>query len=245
MNLFKIPYELILTTGICLIAILSIIYFWKKIFIDSKRKGIWIAISTFLVFFLLIVGSDLMEYFNIQLDLMKYDINKNGIFDSNELNQEQTELYQLVISQSERNIWLLNGFITSFFTSIIAYFVSLVFVGKSKLENISSESSIVKIRILDSVNYSKLISLYKISERDSIQLEKDFFRILKRGTEISSQSLKSISKFQPQGMNMESWIKIEYERNNKIKEIYINTRMQSLLGGNDLLEKELVNRYLN
>ena len=99
-----------------------------KLFVNGKRKWLWIGITVFFVIYLLIVGG--ATYFDIssKFVLQKFDLNKDGFFSGKEITPEQKEAIRKVISDAGRNCSFITGII---FSSVIAFFV---FIGGKLIE---------------------------------------------------------------------------------------------------------------
>lgn len=82
LNLLTIPP---VVSGMAVICILAF-YKWT---IQSKRKKHWIALMAFFAVYAFIVGCAALEDINYQQELETFDLNHDGLFESNELNQEQ------------------------------------------------------------------------------------------------------------------------------------------------------------
>jgi hypothetical protein len=105
-----------------------------------------------------------------------------------------------------------------------------------------------KIRLLTSVNYPKIFSLYKVSSNDLLVLN-DNGLSFKYHSEIPKEHILSISKYIPGGLNFESWIKIEFMKGGSKKEIYITSRrffgFGPVSGDNEQIAEELIRKYLS
>lgn len=236
-------YPLIIPFIFSLATIFYVVVIWKRQIKNSPKKKYWISFMVFITLFFIIISSGLVENIAYNNYLKEFELNQNGIFENNELNIQQKELRNSSLIKPDSNFVIFTAALVSSITSFIAFFIFLLFdVGKLDL-NIGLEKSIIKVRILDSINCPNGFSLYKLSYRDSIILEKEYFRFKNRGLELNSQNLLEIASYFPSGFNVEPWIRIKYENMSKTKEIYINTRMKSMFGGNEILEKELNSRY--
>ena len=105
-----------------------------------------------------------------------------------------------------------------------------------------------KIRLLKSLNHPKIFSLYKISLKDYLEWKDESINF-KYHPEIKKQDIISISKYVPGGLNFEPWIKIEFQKDDKVKDIYVTSRglfgFGSFFKDNTQIEHELKMKYLN
>lgn len=86
----------------------------------DKRKLLWISILTFFLLYLFIVGSATYEDIYAQWNVMRFDLNKDGLFSGDEITTEQTEAMRLLINDVGRNFAFFTGII---FSGLIAIFV--------------------------------------------------------------------------------------------------------------------------
>lgn len=136
MTPISIPYHLFIPALTCLILLILIAIKWKSIFIKSKRKSTWAAIVVFLIIYMVIVGDAMFTDIYCQWDLNKYDLNMNGIFESDEINPLQQAAYQRLISDTGRNFAVISGLL---FAAVISFIVFLVGQGYRKYKRLKSE----------------------------------------------------------------------------------------------------------
>lgn len=125
MNEISIPFHLAIPTIICLFSLLSIIFNYKKLF--SKNKILWISVSTFLILYLLLVGTATFEDIYYQWDLNNYDLDKDGMFGGSEITEEQNEAMRKLTSDTGRNFSFITGFIFALIFSTLVYIVGRIF----------------------------------------------------------------------------------------------------------------------
>jgi hypothetical protein len=130
MNKISIPYHLIIPSLICLIAIILILRSRKKLF--TKDRLLWISILCFCFIYLFFVGSSAYADIYYQLDLNKYDLDKNGFFSSSESTTEQKNAMQKLSSDLGRNLSVFIGFI---FAIILASFIYIFGFIAKKIRN--------------------------------------------------------------------------------------------------------------
>ena len=128
MNKISLPYHLIIPSLISILVLGITILKRGKLFVNGKRKWLWIGITVFFVIYLPIVGG--ATYFDIssKFVLQKFDLNKDGFFSGKEITPEQKEAIRKVISDAGRNFSFITGII---FSGIIAFFV---FIGGKLIE---------------------------------------------------------------------------------------------------------------
>ena len=126
MSEITIPYHLAIPTVICILGLLSIILFRKKIFTTKRNKIFWISVIVFLSCYALLVGGATYIDMYYQWDLNRYDLDKDGFFGGQEVTREQQAAMQRLINDVGRNFSFITGLIFSFFISITIYFASWI-----------------------------------------------------------------------------------------------------------------------
>ena len=105
-----------------------------------------------------------------------------------------------------------------------------------------------KIKLLDTLDHPQIISLYKISEIETLKWKNNGIGF-DYHPEILKENIISVSKYVPGGLSFEPWVKIDFMKNSEKKDIYITSRrflgIGILLGDNEKIQKELINRYIN
>lgn len=79
--------------------------------------------TVFLVVYLYIVGSSTYDDIYYQLDLNRYDLDKDGFFSGEEINKEQEAAMNRLTNDVGRNFSFMTGFIFAGFISAIVYIV--------------------------------------------------------------------------------------------------------------------------
>ena len=130
MNEINIPYHLAIPTIICVIGLVVLLFYRKKIY--PRNKIFWLSVTVFLILYLLIVASATCEDIYCQWDLNRYDINKDGIFSGQEITQEQKIAMQKLTNDVGRNFSFISGFIFALIISSIVYVFGILL---SKLRN--------------------------------------------------------------------------------------------------------------
>ncbi|PRZ21574.1 hypothetical protein [Flavobacterium granuli] len=130
MNEISMPQYLLLPALICVLSLIVIIYKKKKI-IAKSNMNLFIAILAFLSLYLCIVGNSLFYNIYYQWNLNKYDLNKDGMFVGNEINENQKIALQKLASDTGRNFSFIIGLIFSF---IISFFLYIMLSIRTKLE---------------------------------------------------------------------------------------------------------------
>ena len=127
MNELSLPYHLIISLIISTLILGIIIYKRKVLFKNGKRKLFWISLTVFFVLYLLIVVEATYTDISSKYELIKFDLNKDGFFNGDEITIEQKKAMSKVISDTGRNFSFITGLI---FAGIIAFFVFVI--GKVK-----------------------------------------------------------------------------------------------------------------
>ena len=130
MREINIHYHLLIPSIISAFCLLYIILNRNK-FINKTSKIFFIALTFFVAFYLLIVGTSL--YFDIyyQWKLNVFDLNNDGFFSGIEISSEQQSAMNNLINDTPRNFSFIVGLIYSFVFSIIL-FVFLIILKKIK-----------------------------------------------------------------------------------------------------------------
>ncbi|MGG8497554.1 hypothetical protein ACQY1Q_14170 [Tenacibaculum sp. TC6] len=131
MNEKSLPYHLIIPSLISILILGVIFLNRKKLFLNVKWKWFWISTSIFFGIYLLIVGGATYSDISSELALQKFDLNKDGLFNGDEITPEQKEAMRNVISDTGRNFSFITGLI---FSGIITFFV---FIGGKLIEYIN------------------------------------------------------------------------------------------------------------
>lgn len=132
MNEISIPYHLILPFIISFIILGIIFYYRKRMFKKGKRKWFSVCICIFLIFYILIVGSAIYLDISSELNLQKFDLNRDGFFSKNEITKEQKIAAIKVTSDIGRNFSFISGLFVSFIISLAIFFSGL-FLKKIKV----------------------------------------------------------------------------------------------------------------
>ena len=98
-----------------LIEFLFIQYLIRNTIFNDRK----IAIFTSILFYVLIVSYTLYLKYKYQTELDKFDLNNDGFFNGNEINNEQKKAMRNVISDTGRNF----APITAILYSIVHYFI--------------------------------------------------------------------------------------------------------------------------
>lgn len=117
-------------TFICIVGLLAIIIYRKKLF--HKRKLFWISISVFLILYALIVGTATYNDIYYQWNLNRYDLDKDSFFSGKEITPAQIEAMKKLTNDVGRNLSFITGFIFALIVSTVVYIFGLII---SKLKN--------------------------------------------------------------------------------------------------------------
>ena len=115
----NIPYHLAAPTTICVVGLVIILFYRKRLF--SKNKLLWTSLTIFLVIYLIIVGRATFDAIYYQWDLYRYDLDKDGMFGGTELTYEQNEAMRRLTSDTGRNFSFITGFVFALIISTTIY----------------------------------------------------------------------------------------------------------------------------
>jgi hypothetical protein len=121
MDEITINYYLLIPTIISIMALGTIFYFRKKLF--SKRKLLWTSLTVFFVVYLFVVGSAIYDDIYYQWNVNRYDLNKDGLFNGEEITNEQNLAMQKLINDVGRNFSFVTGFILAVAVSGAVYII--------------------------------------------------------------------------------------------------------------------------
>ena len=101
-----------------------------------------------------------------------------------------------------------------------------------------------KVRILKSLNHHWVFSLYKLSVEEFLEWKEDGIGF-KYHPDIKQDEILSISIINPGGLNIGTWIKLEFYRNDEKKEIYLSSGKSFglFVYENQRFENDLRSRY--
>jgi len=114
-----IPYHLATPTAICVVGLVAILFYRKKLF--SNNKLLWKSVTVFLVLYLLIVGKATFDAIYYQWDLNRYDLDKDGMFGGIEITDQQNEAMRKLTSDTGRNFSFITGFAFAIIISTAVY----------------------------------------------------------------------------------------------------------------------------
>lgn len=119
MDEITLPYHLAIPTIICVVGLVIILIYRKRLF--SKNKLIWTSLTIFLVLYLFIVGSATYDDIYYQWDLNRYDLDKDGMFGGEEITAEQKEAMRKLTRDTGRNFSFIIGFVFASIISTVLY----------------------------------------------------------------------------------------------------------------------------
>ena len=119
MDEITIPYHLATPTAICVVGLVAILFYRKKLF--SNNKLLWKSVTVFLVLYLLIVGKATFDAIYYQWDLNRYDLDKDGMFGGIEITDQQNEAMRKLTSDTGRNFSFITGFAFAIIISTAVY----------------------------------------------------------------------------------------------------------------------------
>lgn len=119
MDEITIPYHLATPTIICVVGLLIILIYRKRLF--SKSKLFWTSLTVFLVLYLFIVSSATYDDIYYQWDLSRYDLDKDGMFGGEEITKQQEEAMIKLTNDTGRNFSFITGFVFALIISTAVY----------------------------------------------------------------------------------------------------------------------------
>ena len=119
MDEITIPYHLATPTIICVVGLLIILIYRKRLF--SKSKLFWTSLTVFLVLYLFIVSSATNDDIYYQWDLSRYDLDKDGMFGGEEITKQQEEAMIKLTNDTGRNFSFITGFVFALIISTAVY----------------------------------------------------------------------------------------------------------------------------
>jgi hypothetical protein len=121
LNEITIPYHLAIPSLICIIGLVVIFIYRKRLF--SKNKLFWTCVTVFLVLYVCIVGGATYYDLFYQWNLNRYDLNKDGMFGVEEMTTEQEEAMRKLTNDTGRNFSFITGFLFAAIISTMVYII--------------------------------------------------------------------------------------------------------------------------
>lgn len=119
--------HLLIPIVISLLSLLFLFYKRKQIILKTNLSFL-IALVLFFAFYLLIVSRVLYLDIHLQSDLSQYDLNNDGVFNGEEINEKQKIAMNKVSSDTSRNFSFITALIFSLLLSMIIYVISILTV---------------------------------------------------------------------------------------------------------------------
>ena len=121
MNIFEHKY-FILIIAIC--SLIISIYAFKSY--NQKKRGVPLFVSVSLLTYSLMMICIFADYNYTYYHLYEYDLNSNGIFESNEQNQEQQDLWEKCINDTGVNFAPFTLIIPSLFLGTLSILLRFI-----------------------------------------------------------------------------------------------------------------------
>jgi energy-coupling factor transporter transmembrane protein EcfT len=122
MNEITIHNHLLLPTIIAVLSILLVLFKKDKL-IFKTNKNFYFSLLLFFGLYLLIVGNALYQDLFHQWNLNKYDLDKDGFFSGNEINESQKNAMQQLTNDTGRNFSFIIGLLFSCFVSTLTFLI--------------------------------------------------------------------------------------------------------------------------
>lgn len=139
MNYITIPYNLLIPSLISLALFAWIAIKQKKLLRKTKYKKFWVSAGVFLAVYTIIVGGAMILDLYYQIDLNRYDLNKDGFFTGAEVTEEQKTAMLKLTNDSARNLSFLTGLLYSGLISFAFYLMGVI--KKIKIKKITSRKT--------------------------------------------------------------------------------------------------------
>lgn len=130
MNEISISKHLLIPVFISILSLIIIIH-KRQILIAKSNKNLFVSIIVFLSLYLFIIGNSLFREIYYQWNLNKYDLDNDGMFVGNEINENQKIAMQKITSDTGRNFSFIIGL---FFSFIISFFLYVILSITTKLK---------------------------------------------------------------------------------------------------------------
>ena len=128
MNEITIPLHLLVPATVSGLAILFIFIFFKRLFVKGTRKTFWISSVAFFLLYGFATGSAAIEDMLLQKELIQYDLNKDGFFGADEINEKQELAMARFTNDVGRNFIIFTGLLFSMAISSVIYLVGWGFL---------------------------------------------------------------------------------------------------------------------
>lgn len=129
MENIAIPVHLLIATLFSLGVLWYMLARRKKFFQDNYRRWFWISAFVCFSIYGLIVGLAMFQDIYLHWNLNRYDLNKDGIFTGEEINEDQKNAMNRIIRDFGRNFAVITGLI---FSAIISLPIFLIGIQKLK-----------------------------------------------------------------------------------------------------------------
>ena len=113
---------ILLPTIIAILSILLILYKREKL-IFKTNKNFYFSLLLFFGLYLFIVGNAFYHDLFYQWNLNKYDLDKDGFFSGNEINENQKIAMQQLTKDTGRNFSFIIGLLFSFIASTLTFLI--------------------------------------------------------------------------------------------------------------------------
>ena len=133
MNEITIPYHIAIPTITCVIGLLTILFYRKRLF--TKNKLLWTSVIVFLFVYISVVGVATYNAIYYQWDLNRYDLDNDGFFGGQEITKDQETAMQRLTNDVGRNFSFITGLLFAGFISTIVYVVGRILLNSKKEKN--------------------------------------------------------------------------------------------------------------
>jgi len=123
MDEISIPTHLVIPAIISFGIILIIVLNWKKLILRNSKNLFWISLIVFFTFYGWIVGGAAYVDIMYQIELNSFDLDKDGLFGSNEITEEQKAAMKGLINDVGRNFSVFTGLFFAGILSFVSYLI--------------------------------------------------------------------------------------------------------------------------
>jgi len=104
----------------------------KILLTNNNKKLLWISLTVFLLAYLFLVGNALYDDIFSQWNLNKFDLNNDGFFSGNELNEKQAKAMAALNNSIGRNLAFITGIFFALPLALLTYIIGLIIMKRKK-----------------------------------------------------------------------------------------------------------------
>lgn len=123
MSELTIPFHLAVPSVLCLIGLILVLIWRRRLFTGGRRTVLWVSITIFLLIYLTIVGTCTYDDMYAQWELNQYDPDRDGFFSGEEITSQQAAAMQRLTNDVGRNFSFITAAIFAFGVSAVVFVV--------------------------------------------------------------------------------------------------------------------------